>query len=427
MHNQPSGGLEISHDSAFNHGRAAFPGQFLAAVRRRDASAVREFALQAGTEEWAEASRPLADLLDPPSSKWRTPRSRKRGWSEARAAAVWALGQINSPSTYPTIARTLICDPSAQVRTAAAAAVGALGDSIIPCLVETLRGPDDWELEGMRALVASLGDARHAVDKTRREAGMALTSVLYENLPAAPKRWARPAKKLGRTAAMLVMATSFIASQIYGLPIFPILVYAWIAGQCVGLAIRGFVSLVVGAGYRSTERDRLADIAAQSLIRLDDKRAIPGMVQLAFDSPLRNSGFYARNVLQALLPQVTSDDAPLFNATVIEYLNCAIGLRLDQNLTLAMLHTLEVVGDGTSIRRVQRLTRRGSSAEIRTMATQVLQVLEARAARLRMSRDLLRGSQAAVASPEEMLRAATSHPATPDEQLLRATQGEQSP
>ena len=406
--------------------RAQFAALFYAAVRRRDASKVRTLAKLAGAERWPEATRPLCDLLHPPSPKWRTSRHSKHGWPEARAAAIRALQQIDHPTTPRALVRALACDPDFVVRAAANAAVQSLGSSAIPSMVETVREQIDWDLDGMRALLTGFGDHADLPDSARRAAGIALMDVLYENFPQAPRRWTRPARRVGRLVAIFTMFMVILGLQNDGWTLFPAILMSMIPGQLAGFAAKRAASLVCSAAYSRVERGQLYAIAAQSIVRLNDKRAIPGMLQLAFDAPLRSTGRHACAVLLSLLPQVTERDTGLFSGIDIENVNRAVGQQLEPELILALLHTLDAVGNGSSIRRVHRIAKRSRFEAVRAAAVRTLEVLEAREARARLAQSLLRGALPPHAPAEEMLRAAIPRaPEQPDE-LLRPAQGEPS-
>ena len=140
----------------------------------------------------------------------------------------------------------------------------------------------------------------------------------------APRRWTRPARKIGRLVTILTMIMATIAFQNDGWSLLPAVLVSLIPGQLAGLAVRIGASLIFNSAYSHWERTQLYAIAAQSIVRLNDKRAIPGLLQLAFDAPLRNTGRHARVVLLSLLPQVTEQDAGLFSTVDIENVNGAL-------------------------------------------------------------------------------------------------------
>jgi hypothetical protein len=407
--------------------RALFSTEFFAAVRKRDAAKVREMAKQAGAEMSPHAARPLIDFLVPPSSSWKTPRHRKRGWPEARAAAVWALGRIGDPAGFQAIARTLVADPDFTVRAAAAAAIEALGSAAIPALACALREKSEWQLDGMRSLVAHLGSAPDVSDVDRKTACAALADVLYDNFPLAPKRWTRSSAKIGRSVASTIMCIGVVWCVREGMSLLTALFVAWLAGAVFGVAVRSISEIVIGMMNSSTERKQLYPIAARSIVQLDDKRAIPWMLQAAFETGLTRSADHARTVLRELLPKVGPDGAGLLSAADIECINGAILKPLDEPLVLGMLCALKALGNGTSMRSVQRLARRGRSPEVRAAAAGAMEAIREREARLRVAQSLLRGASAPAATPGEMLRAASDQPTSQPDELLRATFGEQRP
>ncbi len=406
--------------------RAQFPTLFFAAVRRRDSAKVRSLAKLAGNEKWEEAARPLCDLLLPPSPKWATPRFSPRGWPEARSAAVWALQEIGHPMAHRALVHTLACDPDFVVRAAANAAVQNLGCKAVPSMVQAVRAPIDWRLEGMRATLTGLGDQADLPNADRRAAGMVLMDVLYENFPDAPRRWTRHARRVGRIVGIVTMVMLVLGSQNNGWPLIPAILMAIMPGLFMGIIAHGAVAFLCAAAYSRAERGPLYAIAAQSIVRLNDKRAIPGMLQLAFDAPLRGNGRHARAALLSLLPQINEEDSDLFSTIDCDNINRAIAQQVDPELTLALLHTLAAVGNGSSIPRLRRLIKRTRSEAIRSSAAQTLEILEAREARVMLAQTLLRGTQAPHANPTEMLRSVVSQASEQPEQLLRPVQGEQT-
>lgn len=414
---KPRHGSEAPSDSA----RVQFATRFFGAIRRRDAQKVRELAKQAGNEQWPESVRSLCDFLAPPSTRWRSPR-RKRGWPEARAAAVWALGRIGEPAGHDAMTSTLTSDADPMVRAAAAAALENLGPIAVPSLIQAMRYSTEWELDGMRLALHQLGEPSRVANESARAANVALVDVLYENIPRRPRRWARAGREFGRMIAILVMVASTVALLREGWALLPALVVSWIPGQAAGFTISMAASLILGALNGRVERNVLHAAAADSLVRLNDKRAIPAMLQLAFITPLSASGRHARSVLRQLLPQVTVQDMGLFSATDIDTMNGALNPFLDTELLAALLRALEAVGNRASIRRVQRIAQRSRSSEIRIQADRVLQVLKEREARMKLSQTLLRGAPAPTGAPAELLRASVQGSVDPPEQLLRATQ-----
>ena len=94
---------------------------------------------------------------------------------------MWALQEIGQPEAHRALVETLACDPDFMVRAAANSAIQRLGASAVPSMVEAVRSRMDWDLDGMRALLTALGDQSELPDAARRDAGMALMDVLYEN------------------------------------------------------------------------------------------------------------------------------------------------------------------------------------------------------------------------------------------------------
>src|SRR5207244_3007113 len=115
-------------------------------------------------------------------------------------------------------------------------------------------------------------------DTERRAAGMALMDVLYENFPESPRRWTRHARRAGRLVSLVTIFMVTLAFQNDGWPLIPAILISLIPGQLAGFAARIATSFFFTAGYSRAERPQLYAIAAQSIVRLNDKRAIPGML-----------------------------------------------------------------------------------------------------------------------------------------------------
>jgi hypothetical protein len=227
------------------------------------------------------------------------------------------------------------------------------------------------------------------------------------------------------TALCVTVATAMISLRM-GSPILLSLVLSWIVGQLAGLTVKMAASVVMSTAHGGADRAELGAAAAESIIRLDDKRAIPGLLQLVFDAWMRHAGARARTALKALLPLVTPQDRDLFSHTDIEALNGLIGQPLSPELAVGTLHALECVGNSTSLRRVRRVAKRARTMDVRTAAERAVQALEEREAQIKLSQTLLRGAGAPPAAPRDLLRAATPQAVPPPQELLRATNGEQS-
>jgi len=278
----------------------------------------------------------------------------------------------------------------------------------------------------MRELLVRLGSAAGLSESARRNVGMALIDVLYENFPIAPRRWMKPAREIGRFVGLLVtigMTITYLLDGWY----WPVALFtSWILGQLAGLGTKMVASFFTAGLQSPTECGQLYPIAAQALVRLNDKRAIPGMLQLAFLTPLSKTWRHARAVLLALLPHLSAADYNLFSASDVEIINGAITQALEPKLTVGLLHALEFVGNASSIRPVMRLTERSKAPEVMQEATRVGGILQTRVDRAKMSKNLLRGSQSPGAEPSEMLRAAVLQQEQRPELLLRPVEEERN-
>src|SRR5205823_7497206 len=94
-----------------------------------------------------------------------------------------ALEKIGDPATIPALAHALLHDPHPLVRQNAEAALRSFGSDSAGALVRLLRESKEWPLDGMKALIATLGALKH------RSAGPALAWILFDDLPRIPIRW----------------------------------------------------------------------------------------------------------------------------------------------------------------------------------------------------------------------------------------------
>ncbi|HLJ57580.1 MAG TPA: hypothetical protein VKT77_21265, partial [Chthonomonadaceae bacterium] len=367
--------------------RSHFADLLYRAVRKREPARIVYLAGLAADGRWVEAARPLSDFLVPPSKKWASPKTGRRGWTEARVAAVQALEEMDVGTAHHALVYTLACESDCQVRLAANRAIRKLGSAAIGPMAMAIREQINWNVDGMRALLTAFGDRAEPNETERRIAGMALMEVLYENYPLAPRRWTRYARRLGQMVSAL--STTLLTAQFMfsDMPLIAAVILAAPLGMLAGFCATAVASIASRAACSRKERAVLNAVAAQSIIRLNDPRSIPGMLQLAFDGPPRAIASNARTVLIELLPHVSETDAGLFGAFDIECMNGAIGKPLQPALAVALLHALSCVGNAASIRRVARFAKRARNADVRDAAVAALEALKLRDARLKQARN----------------------------------------
>ena len=319
-----------------------------------------------------------------------------------------------------------VCDPHFLVRGTAAVAVERAGAAAVPHIIQACRNRSDWHLDGVQALIGCLGSHANNTELGRLEAGRILVDVLCNTSPVVPHRWVRLAHSAARLVTSITLCGAMAQILADGRPLGYALSLAVTLAAAAGLATRSLLSWVLVSFYSRDERPRLYASAAQALVNLRDRRALPAMIHLAFDAPLRPSRRYARGVLRSLLPQVSASDAALFAAADWDAIRQAFAFRLDAELTVALLHVVELAGGVTFARPVQWVAWRHRSGEVRAHAARTLAALETRHQQALLADNLLRAAAAPAATANQMLRAALPATDLQAEQLVRAVRSDEA-
>lgn len=397
---------------------AAWQARIYGAVQKRDAAGLRELAKQAGREKQEVAAPLLCNFLLPPSSRWRTPRSSKGGWPEARAAAIWALKEIGNTKTVPALVNALVRERDAMVREAARAAIQSFGSEATLPLLTILHEPVNWNIKGMKVLLECLSDPLNPTYEEKAPVIDALVQCMRNRAPLAPSRWKKAAVPQSSAAVVFVLVAGAAYFTLRPIPVWVVVAAALLVSR---LAARLFYSgLPVRFSIQEQrERRELYRAASSALWRLNDKRCIPALIEVAFGPARLPARGTAQNLLAGLLPTIEQSDSGMFSASSLELLNIALLTPHEARLTLAILHALAMAGNETSIRAVKRLMRWGNTRDIMAEAGRVLGILEQRRVLMQEARSLLRGSQPPMTPSDQLLRPAAAQTDAHPEQLLR--------
>ncbi|HLK58495.1 MAG TPA: HEAT repeat domain-containing protein [Chthonomonadaceae bacterium] len=370
-----------------------------------------------GGKQPPEAAVPaLCALLQPPKGAMDRLRWRGEAWGLVRAAAVEALSTFNDPRAIEPLVHTLVYDPNPYVRSNTAAALCKFGSEAVPEMLATLRRAENWPLSGMNALLRTLGDLKD------QRAGPLLAKILFGDLPLSPSRWKR--QPFVWSASLSALVSTLPLSLDMPLPVR--LLISLMAFLPVWSLTYLMVCLPIGYLRQEQDRSALAQAAADALIALRDKNALPSMLAIAFGAHSGATRAEAFRVLRALLPLIGPEDAGLVNAEQERRLLDALGSE-DAELALVIVRVLEFIGTGQAVGPVERLLRRYRTSElpnhtaIRNEAERILPLLQVRLQREQAASVLLRPSQEAHDAPTEMLRPVLDPANTPAEQLLRST------
>ena len=375
--------------------------------------------------EWAaqqpaEAAIPaLCHLLQPPKGFWKRWWGRGDAWSQVRAEVVNTLASFGNPETIPVLIYSLLNDPDSKVRQNAAQALHSFGRQASSPMLAQLRIAENWSLLGMEELIRTVGDAKDP------QSGPTLLRVLNGDLPLSPARWVKRPVFWSALASLSVSLPPLIA------------ILSWTSE--VGLDLRALLALLVlyfpfclilfylflfyplGMVAQRKERHNLFAAAADSLIVLQDKRALPGLIQIGFGHHPNRARAEAQRAVHSLLPLLGPEDRELLQADHERHLMEALG-TVDADMTLRIVRALEFVGTGKAVRSVESLLRRASTRTVlRAEAERVLPLLQARLQQEQAVQVLLRPSQIPQNTSEEMLRPVLEPIPTPAEQLLRPT------
>ena len=216
------------------------------------------------------------------------------------------------------------------------------------------------------------------------------------------------------------------ARMLYVLVFVPILFFDLITGHHEIIHGSGaFAGLFLGLFYLQAYVQRKI---ARPLIALDLPQAVGPLIDvLATSDVLRDQEI--NDVLIRLLPRLQASDANLLLPRHRKYLNQFLGRDASwlypntasrAELKIAILRTLEQVGDKTSLPAVEKLAKSAANLQVRLAAQDCLPFLQQRVDHSNTQQTLLRAS-GADAAPEVLLRPASSGEEAAPEQLLRAS------
>jgi hypothetical protein len=183
----------------------------------------------------------------------------------------------------------------------------------------------------------------------------------------------------------------------------------------------GVVASVVILGIRRVTAVQMR--AGSSLCKFDDIRAIGPLIEVLRVEDVRARNL-ARNALQALLPRLQASDAALLGDEHHQLLHKELKIH-DDRWSLAIIKSLEQVGDGRDVTVMERIVKGEAgyyrTNEVRLAATECLGFLSERGEEHRLRSTLLRAS--GLEQGEESLLRPAAYTATCDPaHLLRPTE-----
>ncbi len=413
---------------------AGFPtGGWDKALKTGDIVTCLRLARDAGHLRQADSAPSLAKLFAPTRgirSYWR---KRSVEWTEVRTTAVEALACI--PDAPPrTASQSLdavaalveaLFDPVNEVRTAAHTRLILHGEEAALCLRNRLSANKDWSLIGMRGVIDTLGTLKNL------ESGPTVARVLLRHLPQEPTRWSaatllKRSVAIGMALGGLMESAMLSASGTHS-PIFQmlpaILLGYFLLSASFSIMTFIFVLMPLGFIQESTQRAELFASAARALTKINDPRALPCVIDAALGSNRQRQG-EARKTLMALLPLVAADAYGMLPHGSLQLLYAALGnALLSQELTLAIVRSLEWVGTGRAVAPVQRLVKRGATMEIRSEAERLLPCLLWRQQCEMQPTFLLRASGKPEVGGEQLLRPGMAAADNYPDELLRPSGG----
>ena len=370
-----------------------------------------------------EALQALCALITPPTALRRRLRWRRKEWSCVRVAAIQALRTLGDPAALPTLARTLLYDPDAEVRANASDALCAFGPQATPHLLGLLRESTDWSNDGMLALISTLGKLG---DKT---AGPSLARILCNWLPRLPRRWTSLPLKVSALCTLLFLLIGISVCCIQPEDLGPALFMGCLLYAPAWLLIYLFLFLPPSLSQQRFTIRRLHIATAEALSALKDKNALPSLIQATYNSLSGPAQLAAQETLALLFSLIGPEDAGLISPRAERYLLADLNANPPER-TLRIVRALEFIGTGQAARPVSRLTRLRPGAndsfarmELRAEAERILPILEERSRQEQHAGLLLRAADHPPTPTEALLRPSQERLETPAEQLLRPTQG----
>jgi hypothetical protein len=185
----------------------------------------------------------------------------------------------------------------------------------------------------------------------------------------------------------------------------------------------GSMTGLIVALFAATQTQRNV---ARLLTEIEDLRVVGALAE-ALEFQDQKVGELAESSLISLLPRLKASDAGLLDAQQRNCLHRALS-RKNSNLVVAILQSLEQIGDAEAVPYVQKLADgHGLAArdvQIRTAAQHCLPYLQQLAEEQRVRQTLLRASdvtEVPIAAPDTLLRPAAGVTVADPQELLRAT------
>ena len=217
-----------------------------------------------------------------------------------------------------------------------------------------------------------------------------------------------------------VLSTAFV------LLLLPTYFHAWVTGQN---PLNGFV---VATAATSVGIQYLVSLPARQCARRIAALNIPQAVGPLIEVLMRSGWFRSRHVKAALirlLPHLQPTDAGLLTPLQRKYLGGMLcrdkrfpwgGTFWDADLKIAILRSLEQIGDQKALVQVEQMARSAHDFRVRFAAQQCLPFLQQRARQTEIEQTLLRAS-AQNTTPDLLVRPVSSPPPAEPQLLLRAS------
>ncbi len=364
--------------------------------------------------------------------RWRDRLARNRPYRRRlKLAAIEALRKIGDTFAAESLPVALFDRDEVVCRHAARALV-TFGPRAVPPLLHTLERQPEWTVPQMRLLIETLGEIGDP------RSGPSLSRIMLGLNPYSSGRWFRRTFLFPGIFTISLISTIGILASIamfceIGNPmtletllamIASSLLFGIFGGLLLFLPLYFTVLLPVGISWSNTELAALASSAADVLIQLDDKRALPSVIEATY-AGRRKAQPAARRALCHLLPLLDANDSELLPRASLQFLLDSISpLRQavapqSSELTAAIVLALRYVGPGSAAETVQKLQQRSDIPALLDACRETLPVLLARRAQERAASTLLRASAQPATPDAQLLRPSAAAPNTPPEQLLR--------
>ena len=406
-------------------------GRLRRAIQIGNAAETRRL-IEAAGERRIAASVPYLAALLRQKDRWNDRLARNRPpRRSAKLAAVDALQKIGNLAATEALAVGLF-DRDERINRRAAQALISFGGDAVPPLLRVLESRSEWTMPQMRLLIETLGEIGDL------RSGPGLARVLLGLQPLSSTRWFHrtfllPCQLIMSTVAVVGFTATIASYLSEGSPATLEMLLTALAGWLFGGLFIGlllflpffFVFLLpAGIAWSNTELAALAKSAADVLIRMEDKRSLPSVIEAAY-AGRRKSQPAARRALRHLLLLLNEEDANLLPRATLQMLLDSISpmrqalAPQSPDLIVAIVLALRYIGPGSAVETAQKLEQRSDAPPVRDACREVLPILRARRELERASSTLLRAS-ALPATPEALLlRPASAAPETCPNALLR--------